>query len=148
MRGPHGQERVAMYPPLDLLVVQRDGRVTTDRRKHPRLLVRIPVTLLVDDDAPLTAELVSLSAGGLFFIAAAPLSADRLISLTFEIEGRICAASGVIVRTTDGRGLGVSFTRTNDDLDALLVELGAMDEHARREHVSRLARVQIRVQAR
>jgi hypothetical protein len=111
----------------------------SDRRRHPRYEVQIPVTLVVADQssASFTASMRDLSAGGCFFRASLPGVDFSSVSLSFRRALRAPQVAGHVVRRQEGEGFAVQFDDAGPELERLVSALGALTPTLRGDFVSR-----------
>jgi PilZ domain len=82
-----------------------------DRRKHPRVKVRVPVELRLEGStAPIGAATADLSLGGCYIEMTFTLAKDTKLELTLQIDGTLLAAARVV--TCDPNfGNGIEFEK-------------------------------------
>jgi hypothetical protein len=112
---------------------------STERRRHPRYEVRIPVTLVAAADAGtvFTASMRDLSEGGCYFQAALPGLDFSSVSLSFRRTLRAPQVAGRVVRRVDSDGFAVRFDEPGPELARMVSALGALTPTLRGDFVSR-----------
>ena len=91
----------------------RGGDGATDRRRHARAVLGLPVRVhFAGRTLPLTVELIDVSMGGCYFRgASAPAGAK--VAFGFVMPGRrLCVARGQVVRLAE-RGFAIAIERAN-----------------------------------
>jgi predicted flap endonuclease-1-like 5' DNA nuclease len=104
----------------------------SDRRRHPRKEVNIPVELQLPDGSRLPARLGQLSIGGSFIEAEAIQGFGTELKLLFRLPGRTTEfAVSAVVRWSSASGMGVQFgamrAREIYELSEFLVDKPAID---------------------
>jgi hypothetical protein len=82
-----------------------------EQRQHPRFGLGLPVTLLFGiRKQSVPGELQDISCGGCFFKSRVAVDIDRRISVVLaDTTGKVCRASGRVVRTQAYKGFAVLF---------------------------------------
>jgi hypothetical protein len=116
---------------------------SSERRKHPRLTMDLPIALFAGDgQEPLRAVLRNLSRGGLFLETKLEVAERAPVFVRFRVRpDRVCEALGRVVhvsRTRALRGFGVEFQQRNDAFEDFLVILEHLQPQA---HTQLLAKV-------
>jgi hypothetical protein len=121
------------------------GRV--EQRQYPRLGLGLPVTLFFSARGQtVTGELQDISRGGCFFKAAAPIDLDRRISVVLsDLSGKVCRASGRVVRTVAYRGFAVLFDGENAGIAELIRDIGELSQERRAEMLGNVLKPEIQI---
>ena len=105
-----------------------------ERRRHPRHIAAQPLALVMAGEGnPQVAALRDVSALGCRFMAEPSLEPGRQVSLTFMSEGRLCGATGSIIRAEDGGVFGVEFAVRNDRYQEFVDALDGAQDAAREQ---------------
>lgn len=109
----------------------------TERRRHPRFGVDLPVTLVMasEPDATFAAQMKDLSAGGCLFEARLPREDFQHVSLSFRRGLRAPLVTGTVVRRVGDQGFAVSFDEIGADLRRLASALAAISPALRADFV-------------
>jgi len=119
----------------------------TEQRQYPRLGLGLPVTLSFGGQAAVEAELQDISRGGCFFKSDATVALDRRISVVLSASGgKICRATGRVIRTQAYRGFAVLFDQADaGPLDELLRDLAPLPQAGRAALLSAVLRPEIEI---
>lgn len=85
-----------------------------ERRQHPRMKCMTSVQLIPDDQAPIWGNALDLSIGGCFVEMAIPLKVDTKLKIGIWIQETKLWASGSVVNSRPGFGVGIRFSSMSD----------------------------------
>ncbi len=107
--------------------------MSEERRKHPRLKVRVPVEMLTEaSEAPIRGETADLSLGGFYIEMMFALEIGTLVDITLQVGNSTLLAVGEVVTCDRAVGNGIRFTRMLPDdceeLDRFLQAVGAQQK--------------------
>jgi PilZ domain len=110
-----------------------------ERRRHPRYLLSVAVTLRPSDPAesPYAAEITNLSAGGCYFRTALQGQFTR-VTISFKTPGGSSFATGTVVRSHAGSGFAVAFDSVDEEVPRLTSSLAVLSVGVRNQFVSGL----------
>ena len=104
----------------------RAARVPTNRRRHARFPLGLPVKLQVAGQAdPMIVEMVDVSAGGLLLrTLGAEMKVTERATLRFVLgDQRACAAGGRVTRVDRGGSFVLALDETNEAFRGFLASL-------------------------
>jgi hypothetical protein len=108
--------------------MMRRTRVPTNRRRHARFPLGLPVKLqVVGQTAPLIVEIVDVSAGGLRLRSLGDdVRVAQRATLRFVLsDQRACAVGGRVTRVERGGAFVLALEETNDAFRGFLASLSA-----------------------
>lgn len=108
-----------------------------NKRRHPRVPVKLLATLLPGPDAEnIAVEVGNFAPGGIFVKAANPLLPGSIIEVSFRmIANRVCKAKGRVAWNGDA-GFGIAFDDTNEDMDRFTAQLLELSPHLHRFYLA------------
>src|SRR5262245_39998400 len=118
---------------------------TSERRRHPRFSLHVPVKLTVSGHEPKTGEIADVAQGGCFISPAATVRPGWQASVGIYATGYgLCAASGTIIRAAGG-GFAIEFADINDGFRALVSDMEVTDDRGRARIVAAVSHTYVRI---
>jgi hypothetical protein len=101
--------------------------MSSERRSHARIPIRLPVHVAVDGNTATAALLLDVSRSGMFVRGVSLVEVGAAVSVEMTLRGvDLCTADGRVVRKTAVPGLegfAVHFDSTNTNLDVFMADL-------------------------
>ena len=118
-----------------------------EQRQFPRFGLGLPVKLFFSDRGlEVGGELQDISRGGCFFKSTAKVDIDRKISIVFSLNpGKICQASGHVIRTTAYKGFAVLFEEASDSISDFIHDLTVLPQDQRATFLTDVLNPQIQI---